>query len=162
MYTLVESVHVLTLCIFVGMSMPLDLRLLGLAFKRVSVSEVLEKLVPWMTAGFIVMVISGVLLFYAIPIRSYKSIFFRLKIVFLVLAGLNAYVFHRTIYRSVTKWDFDAVAPKRARAAGAASLILWGCIVVAGRLIAYNWFDCDLQPPPIVNWAAGCTVEDSQ
>ena len=30
---------------------------------------------------------------------------------------------------------------------------------VAGRMIAYNWFDCDKQPQPrIVNVLAGCVV----
>ena len=34
-----------------------------------------------------------------------------------------------------------------------------GTIIVAGRMIAYNWFDCDIQPQPaFVNWAAGCVV----
>jgi len=36
---------------------------------------------------------------------------------------------------------------------------VWATIVVAGRLVAYNWFDCDIQPQPgWVNWAASCIV----
>jgi hypothetical protein len=32
---------------------------------------------------------------------------------------------------------------------------------VAGRMIAYKWFDCDKQPQPrIVNVLAGCVVSD--
>jgi hypothetical protein len=43
--------------------------------------------------------------------------------------------------------------------AGATSLILWAIIVVAGRMIAYNWFDCDKQPQSrVVNVFAGCVV----
>jgi hypothetical protein len=39
------------------------------------------------------------------------------------------------------------------------SLILWAVVIVSGRMIAYNWFDCDLQPqPPVINVAAGCLV----
>jgi hypothetical protein len=35
--------------------------------------------------------------------------------------------------------------------------MLWGVIIVSGRMIAYNWFDCDKQPQPNwVNRAAGC------
>jgi hypothetical protein len=37
--------------------------------------------------------------------------------------------------------------------------VLWAIVVVAGRMIAYNWFDCDKQPQrPIVNALAGCVV----
>jgi hypothetical protein len=89
-YPLVESAHVLTLCVFLGTAVMLDLRLLGLTLVRVPMSEIERRLGPWMVAGFVVMVITGVLLFYAIPVRSYQSIFFRAKVVTLVLAGLIA------------------------------------------------------------------------
>ena len=59
----------------------------------------------------------------------------------LTLAGLNAWVFHAGIWRKVAAWDRDAVAPFRARLAGGFSLFLWACIVVSGRMIAYNWFN---------------------
>ena len=39
------------------------------------------------------------------------------------------------------------------------SLAAWAGVVVAGRMMAYNWFDCDLQPQSaFINWAAGCVV----
>ena len=162
MYPLIESVHVLTLCVFVGMSVMLDLRLLGLTLKRVPVTDITRRLMPWMFAGFVVMVITGMLLFYAIPVRFYQSIWFRMKIILLILAGLNAVTFHNTIYRDVRRWDLAEVAPRRARIAGLASLVLWGGIIVFGRMIAYNWFDCDKSQPAVIVWAAGCTPEDTQ
>src|SRR5438445_11603848 len=76
MYPLVESAHVLTLCVFLGLAVMFDLRLLGFTLVRVPMSEIRRRLGPWMTAGFAVMVITGALLFYAIPVRSYQSIFF--------------------------------------------------------------------------------------
>jgi hypothetical protein len=156
-YPLVESTHVLTLCLFVGTAAMLDLRLLGLVFRDVSVSEVIRRLLPWTIAGFIVMVVTGLLLFYAIPVRTYHSIFFRIKVVMLILAGVNVWLFHRRVQPGITGWDRDRRAPRQARLAAIASLVLWSGIIVAGRMIAYNWFDCDLQPQTaFVNWAAGC------
>src|SRR6476660_2070783 len=124
MYPLVESAHVLTLCLFLGMAIMFDLRLLGLTLVRVPMSEIRRRLGPWMVLGFGVMVATGVLLFYAIPVRSYQSIFFRVKVVALVLAGLNAFVFHATIDRRLAEWDRDPVPPRAARRAGASSLVL--------------------------------------
>lgn len=160
-YTIIESVHVLTLCLFLGMAVMLDLRLLGVMMRRAPVSEVVRQLLPWMVAGFVVMVISGSLLFYAIPVRTYQSVFFRAKVLMLILAGLNVWIFHSsTTYRKIAEWERDRVLPKRARRAAAFSLLLWAGIVIAGRMIAYNWFDCDRQPQPaIVNWAAGCVTD---
>jgi hypothetical protein len=161
-YPIVESTHVLTMCLFLGMIVMLDLRLLGVTMRRVPVSQVAGRLLPWARAGFVVMVVSGALLFYAIPVRAFHSIFLRLKVVMLILAGLNAWAFHSGVLRKVSEWDLNSVPPRRARIAGAVSLVLWASIVVAGRMIAYNWFDCDRQPQPsIVNFLEGCSL-DSQ
>jgi hypothetical protein len=159
MYPLVESTHVLTLCLFAGTAMLLDLRLLGLMLVRVPASEVLDRLLPWTKAGFFVMVVTGALLFYAIPVRTYQSIFFRIKVVMLILAGINVLVFHRRTEPTIGAWDLAPATPRGARVAAAASLALWAGVIVAGRMIAYNWFDCDIQPQSaFVNWAAGCVV----
>lgn len=159
-YPIVESMHVWALCLFVGLTIVLDLRLTGLAFRTVPVSEVVRRILPWQIAGFIVMVISGVLLVYAIPIRSYQNIFFRVKLVLLVLAGLNVWFFNSGAYRRVEAWDRDPIPPARARFAGFASLALWVVIIFCGRMIAYNWFDCDKQPQSqLANTLAGCELE---
>jgi hypothetical protein len=140
-YPIVESIHVLGLCLFLGFAVVLDLRLVGIAMRRTRVSEIAERLMPWTAAGFVVMVITGALLFYSSPVRFYGNVFFRLKLLTLVLAGLNAWVFHATVYRRVHDWDAAPVAPAAARAAGYLSLTLWMVIVVSGRMIAYNWFN---------------------
>ena len=160
MYPLIESVHVLTLTLFVGMTMVMDLRLTGLALRRVPVNDVVDRLQPWIFIGFFIMVVSGVLLFYAIPVRSYQNIFFRLKAVFLVLAGLNAWAFHTGIFTTAARWGKDSEPPSRARLAGAASLLLWAGVIVTGRMIAYNWFDCDKPQPGWVQIATGCSVDE--
>jgi uncharacterized protein DUF6644 len=157
MYPVVESVHVWALTVFVGFATILDLRLLGLAMREVPVSRVIGRLLPWTTAGFVVMVASGALLFYAIPVRSYQSVWFRGKVVMLLLAGLNAWIFHSRSYPTVATWGIHPDPPRRAKMAGALSLVLWGGIIIAGRMIAYNWFDCNQPQSPIVTWAAGCT-----
>ena len=160
-YPLVESAHVLTLCVFVGVAATFDLRLLGITLRNVPVTDIKRRLGPWMSAGFVVMVITGALLFYAIPVRSYQNIFFRVKVVMLIAAGVNAFVFHSNVDRRVAEWDRDPVPPRAARRAGAASLLLWAVIIVCGRMIAYNWFDCDKQPQRhIVNVAEGCVVDE--
>ena len=140
-YPIVESVHVLTLSLFLGLAVIVDLRLLGASLLATPVSQVMRRLGPWMLAGFAVMVVSGALLFYAAPVRTYSNVFFRLKMTFLLMAGLNVTVFHFTTSRTRPQWDLDRRPHIRARLAGAVSLALWAAIAVCGRMIAYNWFD---------------------
>ena len=140
-YPIVESVHVLTLSLFLGLTVIVDVRLLGASLLATPVSQLMRRLGPWMLAGFAVMVVSGALLFYAAPVRTYSNVFFRLKMTFLLMAGLNVAVFHFTTSRTTPQWDLDRRPPIRARLAGAVSLALWAAIAVCGRMIAYNWFD---------------------
>jgi uncharacterized protein DUF6644 len=156
-YSIIESIHVWSMCLFFGLAVMFDLRLLGWTMRKVPVSEFSRRLLPWTIAGFVIMVISGTLLFYAIPVRSYQNIFFRFKMVLLLLAGLNVWIFHSRVYPKVATWDSDTVPPRPARVAGALSLALWIGVVASGRMIAYNWFDCDRQPQPaIINFLTSC------
>src|SRR5262249_17709022 len=157
-YPLVESIHVWSLVLFFGLVIVFDLRLLGWAFQKVPVSEFSRRLLPWTVLGFVLMVITGTLLVYAIPVRTYQSLFFTFKVILMLLAGLNVLIFHSRVFPGVAKWDNDAKPPRAARLAGAFSLLLWIGVVVSGRMIAYNWFDCDRQPQPdIVNLLTSCT-----
>jgi len=162
MYLIVLSVHVLTLCLFVGTAAIVDLRLLGLTMQSVRVSEVMARLLPWTATGFLVLTITGALLFYAAPLLRYQNIFFRAKMATLVLAGVNVWVFHNTVYRRVVEWDLDPIPPRSARVVGGLALALWAVLIMLGRMIPYQvyWFDCNKQPQPaIVNLLAGCITD---
>ena len=103
--------------------------------------EVMGRVLPWTWVGAVIMVVSGCVLFLNTPVRYYTNIFLRVKFVMLFLAVVNAWVFHSGIYRKIAGWDRQIPTPTYARIAGAVSLLMWGAVVVAGRMIAYNWFD---------------------
>ncbi|HEX8710419.1 MAG TPA: DUF6644 family protein, partial [Terracidiphilus sp.] len=81
---IVESIHVLTLTLFLGFAVLLDLRLLGVAMRRRPVSEVLDQFNPYLMWGFAVMIVSGVLLFSGDPLSFYSTIFFKVKMILLI------------------------------------------------------------------------------
>ena len=159
MYPIVESTHVLSLMVFVGTLAIVDLRLLGFAFRDVPISQVTGRVLPWTVLGFVVIVSTGLLSFYAIPIRTFHSVWFRLKVILIVAAGINAWVFHRQVSRKPVYWDNDRKPPLRVRVTAAISLTTWAGVIVCGRMIAYNWFDCDKQQPDWVRFLAGCVGE---
>ena len=88
------------------------------------------------------MIVTGVLLFCGDPVAFYNSIFFKIKMLMLLLAGLNVWVLNATVGRKTAEWDTDPKTPGRAKAAAVVSLVLWVAIVAAGRAIAYSL------PPP--------------
>jgi hypothetical protein len=136
-FPIVETVHVLAIALLAGTVAIVDLRLLGLVLKRQPVSQVAGQALPLTWTGFVVMFLSGALLFMAEAAKSYANPAFRVKMLLLLIAGLNPLVFHSTIYRSVAAWDVSPITPRRARLAAVLSLTLWSGIIIAGRAIAY-------------------------
>ena len=136
-FPIVETVHVLGIALLAGTVAIVDLRLLGLVLKRERISQIAGQVLPLTWAGFVAMFVSGGLLFLAEATKSYGNPAFRVKMLLLLIAGLNPLVFHTTIYRTVSAWDDARITPWRARLAAALSLTLWSGIIIAGRAIAY-------------------------
>lgn len=140
-YPIIQSSHVLGLALFLGLTVLMDLRLVGRLLTFVPVGVVMSRLLPWVRAGFGLMAVSGAILVVATPVNYVSNVFMQAKLVLLILAGLNIWVFHSRLYPSVAEWGDAAVPPRGARLAGACSLTLWTLTLAAGRLVAYNWFN---------------------
>jgi hypothetical protein len=160
MYTIIESTHVLAIMLFVGTIAMVDLRLLGASFPQTPVSQMLSRMLPWTIAGFVVLVITGVLLFYAIPIRTFHSLWFRIKLTLLLIGGINILIFTFKVERDKARWDLGPV-PLKSKIAASISLSVWALVIVCGRLIAYNWADCDVTTSPWVITLAGCPSQEN-
>ena len=136
LYPGVEIVHILGFATLVGAAFMFDLRLLGIS-RALSVSGMERHLLGAARFSVFLVVPSGVLMFMAHATEMASNPAFRLKLVLLLAAAVNAGVFHRAPFRSVMKWDRHAPAPRAARVAAALSLILWIGVIVCGRLLAY-------------------------
>jgi hypothetical protein len=135
-YPIIETLHVLSITIIVGTVVSMDLRVSGLILKQEPVTRVGRALLPITWYGFVIMSLTGVPLFATQAVQLYANPAFRLKIVLLGLAGINAWLFHATVYRTVGDWDNSAVTPLPARVFAATSIALWSAVIVSGRLIA--------------------------
>jgi len=137
MFPIIETVHIFGIILLVGATSILDLRLMGLTFRDESVSKLAGRFIPWALVGFLIQVVTGLLLFSSEATKMYDNLGFQIKMVLILIAGINALIFHSVAYQSVGKWDRDPVGPLSARAAGLVSILLWFGIVAAGRWIAY-------------------------
>jgi len=140
-YAILLTIHVVTICMFAGLILMMDLRLLGWGNTKTPVSQIQGRLFSWQMTFMGFSAVTGLALVYAQPLRYYPKIFFWVKMLLMVFAGVNAMVFHLTTYQSVARWDTDRVPPAAARRAGGIGLVLWAAVIVFGRLTAYNWID---------------------
>ncbi len=133
------TLHLISLAMFAGLVVMMDLRLVGVAYRGTLFSEMQRRLFPWQMVAMVVTSVAGLLLFYSQPMRYFGRVLYWIKIVLMVLAIVNALLFHLTTYRSVAKWDTSG-PPRGAKVAGGLSLALWAGVVVTGRLTAYDWW----------------------
>lgn len=139
-FPILVGIHILGLILSVGTLLWVDLRLLGVSFRQARVSEIYQGLAPWFLTGFLVMLLSGATLFVGFATAAYANLYFRVKVIALVLAGLNALAFHVLTLRSSAEWDEALRPPAPVRLAGLASIVLWAVVILAGRMISYTMF----------------------
>jgi len=114
-----------------------DLRLLGWAFRQSRLSDLAPRLLPWAWAAFAVQFITGVLLFSSEAVKLQDNPAFRLKLLLIAIAGIQALIFQFTAFRNLSAWDELGDSPFGAKLAGVLSLLLWLAIVTAGRFIGF-------------------------
>ncbi len=136
-FPLIEGAHLIGLSIAVGLLFITDLRLAGVVLKRLPAVQVLHQLRPWVLGGFVAIFVTGGLLFLASASSLVTSAIFAWKLLFIVLAGINAAYFEFVIARKTEIRGGQAVLPDAAKFAAVASLCLWTVVIVCGRLIPY-------------------------
>lgn len=136
LYPAVEIVHIVGIALLFGSIAVLDLRLLGVS-RGVSAKRLAAHVLPWTIGAFVLIVPSGLAMFTAHAADFIASGVFALKMGLILLAAVNAAVFHMGVFRTVGSWDSEAAPPAAARAAAAVSLSLWVAVIACGRLLAY-------------------------
>ena len=138
LFPILESIHVMALSVVFGTIMVIDLRLLGVAsinrpFARMS-SELLR--LTW--GAFAVAALTGTLMFMTNARVYADNTSFRVKMVLIVLAGINMALFHATTGRTVARWERDRAAPGIGKVTATLSLSLWVAVICAGRVIGFT------------------------
>jgi hypothetical protein len=136
-FPLLESIHVLASTFLFGSIAMVDLRLLGVTARHHPVSTITAEVVPWTMGAFAVSAVAGLGMFVSQASHYADNRAFQLKLVLLLLAGINMAIFHFRTVRSMPRWDAAATPSAAARFAGIGSLLLWTAIMLAGRWIGH-------------------------
>jgi hypothetical protein len=138
LFPLLESVHVLAICLVIGTVLALDLRLLGLASVNRSVTSIARGILPLTWSAFALAVVSGGLLFVSNASHYWANRYFDAKICLIGLAGLNMAIFHLASAKDRSHWESDRRLPLKARWAGGVSILVWLAVVACGRWIGFT------------------------
>jgi len=140
LYPSVETVHLVGIGLLFGSIAVLDLRLLGFS-RQIPARTLARHVLPWTLGSFALIIPSGFLMFTAHATEFIDSEVFVLKMLLILAAGVNAGIFHTTVFRSADVWDAEEMRklppPPSVRASAAISLLLWISVIACGRLLAY-------------------------
>jgi hypothetical protein len=136
-YPIVMSIHLSCIAVFGGMILMTDMRLLGLALKNYTVTEVVSALRPWKRFGGTIMITMGLLLGTSEADKYYPNPFFWWKMTFLCMIAVHALIFRPLVYNQTEAIDKSAEIPAHAKWAAILSLVLWFGVLTMGRLIGY-------------------------
>jgi len=134
-YPLFETIHSLGMAMLIGSLGLINLRVLG--YKPDLPLFNMQQLLPLAWLGFTLNAVSGALLFTSDAVYFFSSYTFRIKMVLIVLGGLNAALLGRRIFRDAASAGAAAPAAASTKFIAVTSLIFWFGAVCAGRLIAY-------------------------
>jgi hypothetical protein len=133
-WPIAESIHFIGLTFLIGTVGLFDLRLLGL-FGHIPLSA-LHRLIPWGILGYLVNVTTGIMFFTGYPDQYMYNPSFQLKVLFMLLAGINVIFFYTYTFQRLILSAPDKV-PLAGRIAGGASLALWIGVITLGRMITF-------------------------
>ncbi|HKQ29764.1 MAG TPA: DUF6644 family protein [Burkholderiales bacterium] len=136
LYPIVEIAHIAGIVLLVGAVAMFDLRLLGFS-RSLPVQQMARHLLPWSVTGLALVAITGLMMFTAHATEFFENPAFILKIILIVVGGVNALLFHNGVYREVHRWNMNMEAPFSAKVSAFASLVLWVGVIACGRLLAY-------------------------
>ncbi len=130
----------LAITLVVGSILAVDLRLVGIAWRTRSISQLTREVLPVTWCAFGVAAITGGLLFSSNAVKYSHNTFFLSKMALLVLAGANMLAFHFLTSRTIEHWDevHHHQLPVGVKLAGVASMALWLAIIVCGRWIGFT------------------------
>ena len=129
----VNLVHLVSMVTFMGALLMVDLRLLGTGLTNHPVKQVARSAQPWLIAGLVGLVVTGIPAMMATATQQYASKVFWVKM-YVLLAAL---IFTFTVRRMVTRADDNRVGPVRSKLVALISIVLWMSVAAGGRLIMY-------------------------
>jgi hypothetical protein len=133
-----QSIHIIAIAVVLGSVFMIDFRILGWAGRDQTLTETTERYGPWLSWGLFVLLVTGAAMIVGEPARQLLAVSFWLKIGLVAIGTGTVVCVRRSIARRGNEWETVASRPA-IRALAIVTLLIWACIVVLGRLIAYDY-----------------------
>lgn len=132
-----QVIHIAAIGLGFSSVLMLTLRVFGKAGTTLPVSANAARYLPWMWWSLLGIVLSGLLMITAEPIRNMVNAVFWIKMLALLVTMLITLRFQSSVKTKALAAGDGYVASSGTRTAGVSLVILWCFIMLCGRWIAY-------------------------
>ena len=134
---IVQTFHIAGICIVVGSIVMINLRFLGIAVPSQNITEMIDRLMPWMWWALLVNVLSGLVFVIARPLRYFYNPVFPYKLALLIPAVILAFLVYRLHRSEQNYWESSSSRLRYGQFIATVSLALWVGVIISGLWIAY-------------------------
>jgi hypothetical protein len=131
----IQSIHIAGIAIVLGSVFMIGLRLLGWAGMDQTLQQTVNRFGPWLTGSLWLMLATGILMVIGEPVRELVTFSFWLKMVLVAAGTLIAAAFQKAVRKREQQWE---PPPGTSKWLAVFTFLIWVCIIVLGRLIAYD------------------------
>ena len=145
---MVQSIHIVAIGVVVTSVFMIDLRILGWAGRDQTLSQTTSRFGPWLSWALGVLLITGILMIIGEPARELLAFSFWAKMVLLAIGTVAAWSFQAALRRNGPIWETTLVNRRGVKSLAILTFLIWVCVIVLGRLIAYDhvWGSWSMAP----------------
>lgn len=134
---IIQTFHILTIAATFGAILLMNLRVMGFIGVDRTIARTGMRYLPWVWWGFAILIITGIGMIIAEPVRELINPIFWIKMFLVIAAILAAVWFQKSVERKAVNWDASGGTPLGIRLGALGILVLWLVIMLCGRWIAY-------------------------
>ena len=146
MIPVIQSLHIVGIGIAVGSTLMMTLRVLGWVGTDQTILAIQRRFGPWLTGALCLLLASGGLLVVAEPVRELVTFSFWVKMGLVAVLTVLAVVFQSSVRQHDQQWEQGLGRRGSVRLTAFFIFVVLGCIIVLGRLIAYDHIWGHLSP----------------
>ena len=134
----VQSIHIVGIGVVLGSVFMIELRILGWAGTDQTLRQTTSRFAPWLTGALCLQLATGILMVIGEPVRELVNFSFWLKMFLVAVGALIVAIFLITLPKHQQQWEETLVNRRSIKSLAILTFLIWVCIIILGRLIAYD------------------------
>jgi uncharacterized membrane protein SirB2 len=133
----IQTIHILAIATVFSSVLMVNLRIVQLAGRSRTMSQTVQRYLPWVWWGLLVLLVTGIGMIFSDPVRNLTNPVFWTKMILVVIAATISLWFQGSVRRNADRWELTYEGRVLIRVGAGAVIALWCLIMLAGRWIAY-------------------------